>query len=223
MLTYDLYGRGYSDRPRGLQNHKFFLKQLDDLLAHESINGTFSLIGYSMGGAIATLFTAKNPERIQQMILLAPAGMGTVAGKLGNFIAKTPLLGDWLMLGLYPIQLRKGINAERQLPSQSPEVWDLQENELRYRRFIPAVLSSLRGLLGNTLQNEHKIIHDAGVPVLSIWGRDDKVIPIAAVGTLAQWSRNAIQEVVDDAGHGLPYTHCDQVLKIIRETLVDQS
>lgn len=223
VLTYDLYGRGFSDRPRGRHDRAFFLQQLNDLLAHEGVASKFSLIGYSMGGAIVTLFTAAHPDRVQQMILLAPAGMGTVAGRQGNFIAKTPLIGDWLMWALYPTQFRKGISAERKLPSQAPEVWDLQENELRYRGFVPAVLSSLRGLLGNTLQTEHETIHDAGVPVLSIWGREDNVIPLAAVGTLAEWSRKAIQEVVDDAGHGLPYTHTDQVLKIVRDTLAEQN
>ena len=223
ILTYDLYGRGYSDRPSGKQNREFFLQQLDDLLAYEAVQSKFSIIGYSMGGAIVTHFTATYPDRIQQMILLAPAGMGTVAGKFANFIGKTPIVGDWLMLALYPTQLRKGIGAERKLPTTVSEISDLQENELRYRGFVPAVLSSLRGLLGNALIDEHKAIHRAGVPVMSIWGRDDDVIPLAAVDTLAQWSRNSIQEVVDGAGHGLPYTHTNEVLTIIRETLAEQN
>ena len=223
VLTYDLYGRGYSDRPSGLQNREFFLRQLDDLLAHENVQGKFSIVGYSMGGAIVTLFTAAHPDRIQQMILLAPAGMGAVAGKIGNFIGKTPVVGDWLMLAFYPMQLRKGIAAERALPTAIPEICDLQENELRFRGFVPAVLSSLRGLLGNTLQQEHEVIHRAGVPVLSIWGHDDDVIPLTAVGTLAQWSPDAVQEVVDGAGHGLTYTHTDEVLATIRATIADQA
>lgn len=37
ILTYDLYGRGYSDRPSGKQNREFFLQQLDDLLAYEAV------------------------------------------------------------------------------------------------------------------------------------------------------------------------------------------
>ena len=223
VLTYDLYGRGYSDRPSGKQNREFFLRQLNDLLAYEAVQGKFSIVGYSMGGAIVTHFTANYPDRIQQMILLAPAGMGTVAGKFANFIGRTPIVGDWLMWALYPTQLRRGISAERRLSTAVPEICDLQDNELRFRGFVPAVLSSLRGILGNALIEEHKTIHSAGVPVICIWGRDDDVIPLAAVGTLAEWSRNAVQEVVDGAGHGLPYTHTNEVLTIIRETLAEQT
>ena len=32
VLTYDLYGRGYSDRPKGTQDIAFFRKQLSELL-----------------------------------------------------------------------------------------------------------------------------------------------------------------------------------------------
>jgi pimeloyl-ACP methyl ester carboxylesterase len=219
VLTYDLYGRGFSDKAKGRQNGDFFLRQLNDLLDHEGITQDFTIIGYSMGGAIATLFTAQDPSRVRQLVLIAPAGMGTVASKIVNFIAKTPLIGDWLMLALYPSQLRKGIAAERGLPTFVEGITELQENELNYRGYVPAVLSSLRGVLGTALESEHRAIHASGTPVLAIWGQDDDVIPIAAVGTLAQWSRSAVQEVIDGAGHGLTYTHTDEVLAVVAATL----
>jgi pimeloyl-ACP methyl ester carboxylesterase len=223
VLTYDLYGRGFSDRIRGKQDRAFFLQQLNDLLEHENVQGKFSIVGYSMGGAIATLFTATYPHRVQQMILLAPAGVRIVTGGFADFISKAPMVGDWLMIAFGPTQLRKGIAAERKAPNAVPAICDLQENELRYRGYVPAVLSSLRHLLGRPLQDEHKAIHAACVPVLSIWGQDDDVIPIAALDILAQLSPAAKQEVVDGAGHGLTYTHVDQVLAIVRDTMTDQN
>ena len=219
VLTYDLYGRGFSDKAKGRQNSDFFLRQLNDLLDHEGITRDFTVIGYSMGGAISTLFTAQDPSRIRQLVLIAPAGMGTVAAPIVNFIAKTPLIGDWLMLVLYPSQLRKGITAESGLPSSVEGITELQENELNYRGFVPAVLSSLRGVLGSALEDEHRAIHASSTPVLAIWGQQDDVIPIAAVGTLAQWSRAAVQEVIEGAGHGLTYTHTDEILAVIAANL----
>lgn len=219
VLTYDLYGRGYSDKVKGVQDADFFLTQLNDLLADQEVGGDITLIGYSMGGAIATLFAAAYPDRLRQLILLAPAGMGTVAGRMGNFIATTPYVGDWLMLAMYPGRMRKGIQAEKNIPSSVPDIGKLQENELKYRGYLPAVLASLRGVLWRALKDEHTRIHRAGIPVLAIWGREDQVIPLAAVGTLAEWSRHTVQEVVDGAGHGLPYTHTNEVLHHIRENL----
>ena len=168
VLTYDLYGRGYSERPRGKQNEAFFTQQFNDLLRHEDITDTISIVGYSMGVAIASAFAATQPERIGQLVLLAPAGMEIVSGKLVKFIVGTPIIGDWLMLAFYPNELRKGIQAERKLPAHVPRISDQQERELRHRGFVPAVLSSLRGLLGKSQQEEHNAIHHAGLPVLAI-------------------------------------------------------
>jgi pimeloyl-ACP methyl ester carboxylesterase len=223
VLTYDLYGHGYSDRPRGKQNEAFFTQQLNDLLRHEDITGTISIVGYSMGGAIASAFAATQPERIGQLILLAPAGMEIVSGKLVKFIVGTPIIGDWLMLAFYPNKLRKGIQAERKLRTHVPRISDQQERELRNRGFVPAVLSSLRGLLNKSQQEQHNAIHHAGLPVLAIWGRDDAVIPLTAADTLTSWSPSTVQVIVDDAGHGLPYTHATQVLEIIRKAMSAQS
>jgi len=97
----------------------------------------------------------------------------------------------------------------------------LQKAELKYQGFVAAVLSSLRGILAVPLEDEHRIIHAAGVPVLAVWGRHDDVIPLSAVGKLTEWSRNARQEVIEDAGHGLTYTHTDAVLAAMSDVLRD--
>ncbi len=221
VLIYDLYGRGFSDRVRGRQDSAFFLRQLNDLLADQQVRDDITLLGYSMGGAIATAFTAAHPGRVRQLVLLAPAGMGMKAGVLVRFITKTPVIGDWLMLALFPRLHRKGTEAERNLPSSVDDIVDLQQNELRYRGFVPAVLSSMRGMLSIELEQEHLAIHRAGIPVLAIWGREDSVVPLEAMGILTKWSRHVRQDVIDGAGHGLTYTHTDEILVSIADALRD--
>ncbi|MGC1496250.1 MAG: alpha/beta hydrolase [Sulfitobacter sp.] len=220
VLTYDLYGRGYSDRPKGTQDTDFFLTQLNELLAHEEVDGDITLIGYSMGGAICTCYAAANHNRIRQLVLLAPAGLGVVSGRMGNFIAKTRFIGDWLMLALYPHAYRKGLRSERNISTSVPDIGVLQAGELDFKRFVPSVLASIRGFLSRVLTDEHKALHRHGIPVLAIWGENDKVIPQTAIGALAQVSRDAHQEVIDGAGHGLPYTHTDQIIAIFQEALI---
>lgn len=218
VLIYDLFGRGYSDRPAGPQDQAFFQRQLDDLLDSQGIKDDITLLGYSMGGAIATCFAASQPQRVRQLILLAPAGMITVRRRLLRYI-HIPFVGDWLMLALYPRRHLTETEAERALPDAVPEIVDIQQNELRFRGFTPAVLASLRGQASDTLETEHRSVHRAGVPVLAIWGEDDPVIPLKAMGKLAEWSRNARQEVISGARHGLVYTHTDAVIEEMRATL----
>ncbi|MCX8225028.1 MAG: alpha/beta hydrolase [Sulfitobacter sp.] len=219
-LVYDLYGRGYSDRPSGIQDQQFFLKQLEELLESEGVTGSITLFGYSMGGAIATCFAAVAPERVDRLVLLAPAGMGLTSNKLFDFIAKAPLVGDWLMLALFPSFFRKGIKAESKQASSVPQVYEQQAEQLDFKRYVPAVLASRRGILTDVLRDEHRGIQAAQIPVLAIWGQEDSVIPPSAIGTLAEWNRTAEHEVIPDAGHGLPYTHANQVIELIRNHLL---
>lgn len=216
VLTYDHYGRGCSDRASGKQDAAFFLRQLDDLMRHEKIDLPVTVLGYSMGGAIAAHYAAANPGAVKQLILLAPAGMKHVVGRGARFARDTPLIGDWLFLMAYPRLLRKGIAAEAELPSSVKNIGKLQQAETDKRGFFPAILSSFRGVLRHPAEAEHRQIAAAGVPVLAIWGKKDDVIPLSARDTLAKWNPDALQSVIDGAGHGLTYTHTDQVLEAIR-------
>lgn len=219
VLVYDLYGRGYSDRPKGDQDSAFFIAQLDELLRDQGIEGEITLLGYSMGGAIAAAFAAAQAGRIRQLVLLAPAGLGHELGPIADLAAKHDLFGRWLMLGFYPMWLRRALEAERGLPSAIDDMVDRQIAETRMHGFAPAVLASLRGILSEDLEPAHRAIARAGLPVLAIWGERDEVIPLGCRDRLAEWNPDAVQKVIAGAGHALAYTHVAQVLDILRQTL----
>ncbi len=219
VLTYDLYGRGFSDRPRGAQDSAFFIRQLDDLLEDQGVAGEITLIGYSMGGAIAAAFAGEQAGRIRQLVLLAPAGLGHDLGPVADMAVKYNLFGRWMMLGFYGKSLRRATEAERGLPSRIDRMVDLQIAETRLRGFAPAVLASLRGILDEDLEGAHRNIAEAGVPVLAVWGEKDEIIPLSCRDTLAEWNPDAHQEVVAGAGHTLTYTDTDEVMAALRRVL----
>ncbi|KEJ90470.1 alpha/beta fold hydrolase [Sulfitobacter donghicola] len=215
VLTYDLYGRGYSDRPHGAQDKAFFNNQLNDLLEYLEVEEPFHLMGYSMGGAVAAGFASTFPTRVRRLILIASAGFVLPSSKPLHVIQDQGLAGNWLLLAAYPKQLRSGIRAEQESGTAPPQISQAQEAELEYQGFLPAVLSSLRGILRHPLEGEHLSIAKAEIPVLAIWAEEDDTIPASAMGQLAAWNRNAIHEVIEDAGHGVTYTHSEQVLDLI--------
>lgn len=219
VLVYDLYGRGYSDRPDGLHDKGFFNTQLNDLLSHVEIEEPFHLIGYSIGGAIATGFAAAHPAKVRRLVLLASAGGALRQTPLLRIIRKHRLLGKWLMLAAYPAQLRRGIRAEREAMAPNPEITQGQEDQLTFQGFVPAVLSSLRGILNRPMEGEHMALRQTELPILALWGAEDDVIPASTMGNFAAWNRSTIHEVIKDAGHGLPYTHADEVLSHISQFL----
>lgn len=219
VLTYDLYGRGYSDRPGGVQDAAFFEDQLADLLRDQNVKDEVTLIGYSMGGAIATGFAARHADMIRHLVLIAPAGMGHSIERAAEYARDTPIIGDWLMLAGYPRRYRREVEAQRNAPCLIEGFADLRLAELKRRGYVAAILASLRGILNREFQDEHQAIHAAGIPVVAVWGRKDGTIPISGMGRLTKWARSTRQEVIEDADHGLPYTHPDRIVAAISESL----
>ncbi len=209
VLSYDLYGRGLSDRVPGPQDDAFFLRQLDDLLTQQGLDQDVTLMGYSMGGAIAAAFAAAQPHRTARVILLAPAGMALTEGRFWQAARRIPVLGDWLAGSLGASRLA----AEA---SDDPALGAVQQTELRRRGYLPAILSSRRRFLSVSQQPAHRVLGRQDIPVVAIWGGQDRVIPLSALGLLAQWNRNTVQEVVADAGHALPWTHAQEITDILR-------
>ena len=215
VLTYDLFGRGMSDRPKGTQTRSFFMRQLRDLLQHEGVQNGFTLMGYSMGGSIVTVFAAEEPARVGHLVLLAPAGMEHVPSRLSEFARKVPWLGDWVMLTFGGLELRK---IARNAPA-SDSIRERMAEEPDWRGYLPAVLSSQRNLLAETLEEEHRAIHKSGVPVTAIWGELDTVIPLSAMGKLVEWNRDAHQATIPDADHALGMSHPVEVVKAMTDLI----
>ncbi len=215
VLVYDLYGRGHSDAVPGRQDLAFHLRQLQDLLADQGLGDDLTLIGYSMGGSIATGFAAAHPGRVRRVILLAPAGIETVQGRFEHWTARLPTLGDWLQAVAGAARMAGAIAAS----PGGEEIRAVQMAELRRPGYLAAVLSSRRGILAQPMEAEYRAVGAAGVPMVAIWGEVDEVVPLRALGTLSAWNRKTAQEVVPGAGHGLPHTHGDAVVDILRGVL----
>jgi len=53
---------------------------------------------------------------------------------------------------------------------------------------------------------------------LAVWGEQDEVIALSAADILSDWNPNAVHSVIGEAGHGLPYTHTDDILQTLKAT-----
>lgn len=218
VLSYDLYGRGSSDAPTGRQNRHFFLQQLQALLAHEGIDEDITLMGYSMGGAIAVAFAQEQPHRVAQVILVAPSGIISHESGFSRMCRKLPYVGDWFHGTFGARRIKHSILGSGHSADQSA-VSAVQLRQLDQKGYLPAILSSRRGLLSETQQDAHVALAKIGIPVSAIWGDKDQAIPITALGMLATWNRHARHEVIKGADHDLPYTHSEKLTAAIRDLL----
>lgn len=91
----DLFGFGFSPRPRTADyGREPVLRHLDSVLQRIPGNRPVGVIGASMGGAVAVEMARRQPDRINTLLLLAPAGL------TGRPMPVPPLLdrlGAWFL------------------------------------------------------------------------------------------------------------------------------
>ncbi|OAL56798.1 alpha/beta-hydrolase [Pyrenochaeta sp. DS3sAY3a] len=79
VMLFDLFGRGYSSGPNPLLHNydsSLYAAQIFLCLQSSTIPWTqFSIIGYSLGGAIGADFTSYFPNLVKGLVLVAPGGL----------------------------------------------------------------------------------------------------------------------------------------------------
>ncbi|MCF6277853.1 MAG: alpha/beta hydrolase [Anaerolineales bacterium] len=219
VLRYDLFGRGYSDRPRTRYDINLFVRQLTDLLDALNISIPINLCGLSMGGAIATVFTARHPERVQRLALFDPAGSRAVSlGLKFKFIA-LPGVGE-LTFGL--------LGDKILLTNMAADFYDpdLVENfiahyrpQMQIRGFKRAILSTLRNKMLDGFPAAYRRVGATEKPVLLIWGEQDKTVPYAHSRDVIAAIPHVRFHTILNSGHIPHYERADEVNPILLDFL----
>ena len=173
-VRYDLFGRGYSDRPDTAYTPELFDRQLTELLDRLDANGPIHLVGLSMGGAIVVHFTDRHPERVQSLSLLAPAGF-PLPEPLRFRVLHWPGAGEWLFQVLGRSVLSAAID-HMNVPRDSSYRHDFM-SQMTYDGFQRALLSTFRNMPLLTLEPVYRRVGAMQKPSLLIWGSSDHVLP----------------------------------------------
>jgi len=218
VLRYDLFGRGYSDRPRVRYDIDLFCKQLRELLdtlGFKSIN----LIGLSMGGPITASFTAWYPARVKKLVLVDPAGARPVTVPRLLKALTTPGFGE-LAFGLFGgMQLKKGVQSDFYDPAHVKAFVNKYMVQMKYKGFMRALLSTTRnGVLGD-FSSTYRKVGTQGTPTQLYWGRDDKTVPFAHSEDILAAIPQAGFHAFDQCGHIPHYEKPDEFNPLLLEFL----
>ena len=207
-LRYDMFGRGYSDRPQdGLYDQAFFERQATELLEALDITQPIHIVGYSFGAAIAARVTNARASTVQSLSLLAPRYIGYPVPS----IVRMPILGDVLMR--YYVK-----------PNALSEVRQFFKEETLEKKYAARV-GTPKGVVGNDHAFGQFVLSDAlsgtqsiyeqlsrvHLPVLLVSGADDRSITPAHIEGVMSHLPQARQIYLANANHGLVWTHGRQV------------
>ncbi len=200
VLRYELYGRGYSDRPRAVYGPELYLRQLHELRAATGFAAPAHIVGLSMGGVITTLYAARHPDSVRNIALISPAGY-PVPIPLRARLAEAPLLGDWLIGALGDPLLLGGLGVNTADKQRFPEYRRNFEPQMRFHGFKAALLSSLRDMPLGDIAAVYSEVYTQKRPLLLLWGNHDEVIPVE-VGRRMADENSAVRLIeIHGAGH----------------------
>jgi pimeloyl-ACP methyl ester carboxylesterase len=198
VVSFDLYGRGFSARPDVVYDRALFARQLEQLMDTLGIQRA-SVIGLSMGGAVAAHFAARHPQRVDRLGLIAPLTQARDIGVLGQ-----PLLGEWLMQVWLLPKLADSQLSDFVHPERHPGWPERFRPQMRFDGFGRALLSSLRHVMSQDSLADFGAVQDHGIATLLVWGRQDSVLPFAQSEAVRRAIPSAQWLPVDQAGH-LPH------------------
>jgi pimeloyl-ACP methyl ester carboxylesterase len=219
VVRYDLFGRGFSDRPEVRYNIDLFVRQLDELLHALRFAQPVTLVGLSTGGPITTVFTALHPEHVNKLVLIDPVGAKSLPYSWILKVATPPILGEKIIGLLRSDNLDNRIAArffDRELIGHFQSRYVVQ---LQYKGFKRAILSTLRNNMLDSFLDSYERIGKMNKPVLLFWGRDDPTVPFEH----SQPLRKAIPAIefhaIELCGHTPHYEKPEEVNPILLEFL----
>ena len=222
VLTFDLYGQGYSDRPLAIYGPDLFDRQLQQLLLKLGITDQVDLVGFSLGSWIATAYAARHPERVKSVTLIGPAGVED-RPSFSLKLATYPLIGEYLFRVFERQIVQRGLSKMTHAPKYVEHCLSDEMPLTEFEGTRRAALSVLRNIpLGRS--NVFQVVGHQRFPVLAIYGEYDNVSLASDIGHLKQLiPRGKIAEI-KSASHGaLVFDNAEEVGRVIINFLSNSS
>lgn len=216
VITYDHFGRGYSDRLEGPYDSTLFQSEISGLIQGLDLSTPLTLVGYSMGGANVIDFAASNPDSVEGLILIAPAGYLPGGGRS---LINLPLVGEWVATVLIKQGVIRSIKQEVEQGLAPSGMARRFEEQANLDGYAEALLSTLRHFPMGEFAHRYRIVGASNIPVTAIWGTDDQVVPYVGAEEMAKDVPQLLLVTVKDASHSITYRQPQLVSGAILEAL----
>lgn len=201
-------GFGRSTRPAWLDSMTDMVDFYMDFLDHFQMQRV-PVVGFSMGGWIAAELAATCPERVEKLALVNAVGLRVEGAEVADIF----LLSPQELVSMVFYDVTQVAERDKLFPLKpTPE-----EVELRDNSQIMAQLLGWKPYMYNP-----KLIHRlrrVKSPTLVVWGKQDRLVPLAHGETYHKAIRGSELKVIDRCGHSPQLERPAEFVAMVEEFL----
>ena len=219
VYALDLWGFGYSTREPLDYGYPLYSEQVLLFMDNLGIQRA-SLAGQSMGGGTAIWFCVHNRQRVNKLLLVDSSAMPhslPLTGKIFNL----PGVGEFA-LGLNTNFIRRKNLANIFIHNKELLTDSYVDNVTRFHKIkgtIACSLKILRKEFFHTLSEQINKLSELDVPILIVWGKQDKGIPVRKGEEMHAILKGSRLEIIDGAGHVPNFDKAEEFNKLALDFL----
>ena len=200
-LIPDLVGYGFSDKPDDVDHPlSFFVECVKQTLDCAGVERC-TLVGNSLGGAIAIGLALEYPELVEKLILMAPGGLSELTEyqsmpgmqKVFQVFGSGEPVTHKVMKDLFAVSLMQDPSfATDELVAERLQIMQIMNGHVMATMAVPVLTHRL---------------HEIACPVLGFWGMDERMMPENGIMALAKNVANLRLVLVTRCGHWVMVEH----------------
>lgn len=216
VIVPDLIGYGYSDKPDDVEYPlDFFVECVKQALDQVGVSKC-SLIGNSLGGAIALKFALDYPDQVVSLNLMAPGGIENQPDYFT--MPGMQILKQIFTQGNVDKESLRQFITEGLVYNQSvvddelvDERWDI------YQKQNDQCLKTMR------VPNLAERLPEIQAPSIVFWGMNEQMMPETGIQTLAKGLKNTRVVLISECGHWAMAEHKDLFNRYTLDFLNEQT
>jgi 4,5:9,10-diseco-3-hydroxy-5,9,17-trioxoandrosta-1(10),2-diene-4-oate hydrolase len=197
----DLVGYGYSDKPDDVDHPlSFFVECVKQTLDVIGVSHC-SIVGNSLGGAIALGLALEYPQLVSKLVLMAPGGLSELSEyrqmpgmqKMFQVFGSGEPVTREVMKELFATSLMHDpAHATEELVSERMQIMQIMNGHVMATMQIPVLTPRLAEL---------------ECPVLGFWGLNEKMMPANGIEAMTKHIRHLRLVLVSECGHWVMVEH----------------
>jgi len=232
VLALDLPGFGRSDQPPDGYGIPLFAGVVDEYIRALGIRPV--LVGTSMGGRVALEVALRRPEAVRKLVLVNALGVVRPNIQLFYPLVLVPGVGETVLtlMGealrrVPPAAIQRYARRFLQAPDDVERVMDeafLAGMREMYATegYARAYASTVRALADRQARDSASLmarLAETRLPVLLIWGEEDRLLPVSRAREAARQLPGARLEVIEGAGHTPQAERPDRFNRVLEDFL----